>query len=176
MEVAIGSFTVHSRQFSSYDELREFVRNADVEHLLLGENAAYFGSFWALEGKQSFGGSSFRVGIILDHNRHGPSLFAGVDGMRFAIGLNSEVVVLTVDEKLTAKTVSLDSWFQCFLHQGHILVAVHELGAIVLKLPSFDAIGSLDCEIVSEAKLTSEELILSSLENVPARLDLTSLS
>jgi hypothetical protein len=175
MPINCGSYEIGTlNRFREYDDLDTYTTKSGLDGLLIGEDASDFMSFYGCEIKNPFEGSVFRLGMILDNNRGEPVLCSIHSGSSIAIGMNSSVEVVAVASR-SLQSIRLDSIFHHFLCNQKMLVAVHELGARILHLPSFSEIADIFCEIVADAVLTDSELTLTSADDETIRIDLAQL-
>lgn len=173
MNYLCGSFNVKfGGTFRDYSDLEEYVTGSDVEGLLLGEDASNFMAFYAMEVHQPFTGSRFRIGIILDNSRGAPVLCPIHRTVSLAIGMNNCVQVLNLNDHSIAARIDLDTCLHHLLCDNRVIVAVHELGASVMDLSTFQEIANADCEVVADAALSDDELILISMDEKTTRVDL----
>jgi hypothetical protein len=159
-------------RFRDYDDLDTYATKSGVEGLLIGEDASDFMAFFGCEIRNPFEGSCFRMGMILDNNRGEPVLCSVHGNASIAIGMNSAVVVVDVASRRVVQSIRLDSIFHHLLCNQKVLVAVHELGARILKLPNLEEIADIFCEIVADAVLSDSELVLTSADEEVIRVDL----
>lgn len=176
MPINCGSYEIGTlNRFRDYDDLDTYTTKSGVDGLMVGEDASDFMSFYGCEIKNPFEGSVFRIGMILDNNRGEPVLCSVHANSSIAIGMNSVVEVVEMAAHPVAQSIRLGSIFHHFLCNQKVLVAVHELGACVLRLPTLTEISNAFCEIVADAVLTDAELTLTSADDEIIRLDLAQL-
>jgi len=174
MKLAVGSYRVRSLEFPSYDDMERFVNADGPDGEILGLDAAAFVSFWALEVAEPFGLRSRRFGLVMAGNNGGPDVLALQGSASLLVGLNSEVVLIDLT-KAAIRKFDLDAWFSAFIHEGNVVAAIHELGALALRLPECEVVGTLSTGIVSEASLSNRKLILISDDGSRSELDLSDL-
>lgn len=168
-----GSYEIGMlNRFRDYDDLDTFATKSGTEGVLVGEDASDFMSFYGCEIVNPFDGSRFRVGMILDNNRAEPVLCSLHESASIGIGMNSSVEVVDVAKRRYLQSIRLDSIFHHFLCNQRVLVAVHELGARILKLPNLEEVADTFCEIVADAVLSDSELVLTSADEEVIRVDL----
>lgn len=173
MNYVCGSFNVQGGgTFRDYSDLDEYVTGSGVEGLLLGEDASDFMAFYAVEVYQPFTGSKFRIGIILDNSRGAPVLCPIHGNASLAIGMNNCVQVVNLNDHSIAARIELDTCLHHLLCDNRVLVAVHELGASVVDLSTFQEIANADCEVVADASLSDDELMLVSMDEQTTRVNL----
>ncbi len=176
MRFICGSFQItHECEFRDYSDLDEHVTRSGVSGILVGEDASDFMSFHAIEAHQPFSGESFRVGIILDGSQDAPVMCPVHAKESLAIGMNKCVEILDLRERAVAARFELESWFHHILCNDKVLVAVHELGASVIDLSTFREIADADCEVVADASLSDDELMLVSMDEQTTRVDLSAV-
>lgn len=173
MPLLCGSYEIGTlNRFRDYDDLDTFATKSGTEGVLIGEDASDFMSFYGCEIVNPFEGSRFRLGMILDNNRGEPVLCCVHGSATIAIGMNSSVEVVDVASRRVAHSIRLDCIFHHFLCNQKVLVAVHELGARILRLPNLEEVADSFCEIVADAMLSESELVLTSAEDAIIRVDL----
>ncbi len=173
MRFTCGSFRINRDcEFRDYSDLREYVTGSGVSGVLLGEDASDFMSFHAIEAVQPFVGEAFRIGIILDGSQEEPVLCPIHARETLAIGMNKSVEILDLSEKAVVARLDLESWLHHILCNDKVLVAVHELGALVVDLSTFQEIAIADCEVVADASLSDDELILVSMDEQTRHVNL----
>ncbi len=170
MKLAIGSYRVRSVEFPSYDDMERFVTADGNSGEILGLDAAAFVSFWALEAVEPFGMRSRRLGLVMARSNGGPDVLV-LHPTAFLIGLNSKVVLVDLTKPLTQE-INLDTWFSAFIEEEDLVVAIHELGALALRIPECEVVGSLSTGIVAEATLSNRTLVLISDDDSKSELDL----
>lgn len=173
MPLLCGSYEIGTlSRFRDYDDLNVFINKSGIEGVTVGEDVSDFMSFYGCEVVNPFEGSRFRLGMILDNNRGEPLLCCVHGSAMIAIGMNSSVEVVDVANRRIAPPIRLDCIFHHFLCNQNVLVAVHELGARILKLPKLEEVADSFCEIVGNAALSESELVLTSAEGEIIRVNL----
>ncbi|MBM4128105.1 MAG: hypothetical protein FJ247_12275 [Nitrospira sp.] len=177
MNFICGAFEIHScGQYRDYTDLEQFVRKSGVDGHLLGEDASDFMTFYALEVKQPFQGRSFRLGIILDNTRGAPCI-APMHGINsLAIGMNRSLLIFDLGRQTVVARFDLDSVFHRILCNSSVLVAIHELGAVVVRCRGLKEIATPYCEVVADAELTNDRLTLVSMDEETTVVELAATS
>lgn len=174
MNYVCGAFEVKfGGRFRDYSDLDEYVTGSGIEGLLLGEDASDFMAFYAVDVYQPFTGARFRIGMILDNSRDVPVLCPVHGRESLAIGMNSSAHIVNLNDHTTVVGIELHFPFHHFLCNGQVLVAVHELGASVVELWNFQEIANASCDVVAEASLSNDELVLVSMDEETTRIDLS---
>lgn len=165
MNYVCGSYEVcFSGQYRDYTDLEAFVCKSGMDGLLLGEDARDFMAFFAVEVKQPFRGVRFRIGIILDNAENAPCIAPIHERGALAIGMNRCLQVVDLGERAVIARFDLDSRFHRILCNGPMLVAIHELGASVIQLGKFRETAAPHCEVVADAELSHDILMLTSMD------------
>jgi len=177
MNYVCGSFQItFGGEFRDYSDLDEYVTGSGIEGILLGEDASDFMSFYAVEVYQPFTGAKFRIGVILDNSRGAPVLCPIHGKACLAIGMNNDVQIMNLNDHSIVARLELDSCLHHVLCNAKVLVAVHELGASVMQLSTFQEIANVSSEVVSDASLSDDELVLVSMDEETTRVDLATAS
>ena len=174
MNFISGAFEIRNcGQYGDYSDLEQFVCKSGVIGHLIGEDASDFMAFYALEVRQPFQCRSFRLGIILDNTRGAPCIASLHKTNSLAIGMNSSLVIFDLGKETVVARFDLDSVFHRILCNGSVLVAIHELGASVIRCHDLEEIATPCCKVVAEAVLTNETLTLVSMDEETTVVKLT---
>jgi hypothetical protein len=174
MSLVCGSFQIGvMNRFRSYDDLEVFVSKSGVDGMIVGEDASVYAEFCGMEIRQTFEGICHRVGVISENSMLEPQLFPIHGAESLAIGMNRTIVVIDIRNRVISHSIDLDSMFLGFIANDEVLVAVHDLGARILRIPSLNELADAFCETVVDVSLTKNELILVSDSDETTRVAIT---
>lgn len=169
-----GSFQVNSvGEFQDYSDLESHVCKSGTDGILIGEDASDFMSFHAIEIRKAFTDEKFRVGIILDNRRGSPVVCSIHAKSVLAIGMNNSVQFVNLNSRSVIASSDLGCCMHHILCNGKFLAAIHELGAVVIELSEFREVAEANCDVVADATLTDDALLLVSMDEQSTRIDLT---
>jgi hypothetical protein len=183
MLFATQEHALETRQWEDKSALLKFVNCLDDRALILGDDAAQEDKFYSVVVHYNYAGQikdepsedsvrSWGIGVISEGHGLKPELVVLKNGI-LVIGLNHEVVGVSVDNRSQLFKHSFDSLFHAFLYlfSDGILLVLNEIGVVALD-ENGNELWSFTKDVITAASVRHSQIDLHFMDSESVHLDL----
>lgn len=171
---SISNFTISHNELDSYNEMEEFLNKCEDGHLIIGDDAECFYSFYVIEiftapnYKNRFG-----IGVVSGCNGLKPCILPFNNEGLLIIGNNREVNFFNLYKLKNIKKIEIGDLFLNFLYikeQKSILI-ISETGIMAID-SEFKTIWKYYQDVIIDYKLDQGQIILEFMDSPSVSLSL----
>lgn len=183
MLIAIQENALEIQKWNDKSALSKFVSCLDGGGLILGDDAAQEDEFYSAVVHYNYAGQikdkpsedsvgSWGIGIISEGHGLKPQLVVLKNGI-LVIGLNHQVIGISVDKRSQLFKQSFDSLFHAFLYLSSIgmLLVINEIGVIALD-ENGNKLWGFERDVITACSVRDSQINLGFMDSESVSLDL----